>query len=110
MSFGISAKSMRLIINALTEKKEIEKASIFGSRSMGNYKNGPDIDIAIYVINITKEILNQINIELNERLPLPYYFDIIHYDPLTYQTWLPYKKKHNIKNILNNFRNKIKLN
>jgi len=48
MSFGISNKSMSIIINILRQKKEIEKASIFGSRSMGNYKNGSDIDLAIY--------------------------------------------------------------
>ena len=29
MSFGISAKSTEMIINALAEKKEIKKASIF---------------------------------------------------------------------------------
>ncbi|MDD4569421.1 MAG: nucleotidyltransferase domain-containing protein [Tepidanaerobacteraceae bacterium] len=82
MSFGISAKSMEMIINALGEKKEIEKASIFGSRSMGNYKNGSDIDIAIYGANITAEMLNEITVELNEKLPLPYYFDIVHYESL----------------------------
>lgn len=42
MSFGVSAKSMEMIINALAEK-EIKKASI---------------------------------------LPLPYYFDVVHYESL----------------------------
>lgn len=82
MSFGISAKSMEMIINALAEKKEIKKASIFGSRSMGNYKNGSDIDIAIYGTDITVEVLNEITVELNEKLPLPYYFDVVHYESL----------------------------
>lgn len=55
---------MEMIINALREKKEIEKASIFGSRSMGNYKNGSDIDIVIYGAKITDKTLNELSIEL----------------------------------------------
>ena len=35
MSFGISQKSMEMILSALAQTEEIEKASIFGSRSMG---------------------------------------------------------------------------
>lgn len=85
MSFGISQKSMEMILSALAQREEIEKASIFGSRSMGNYKNGSDIDIAIYGINITAEILNKISIELNEKLPLPYYFDVVHYESLKHE-------------------------
>ena len=85
MSFGISTKSMSMIINVLRQNKEIKKASIFGSRSMGNYKNGSDIDLAIYGTYITPEILNNISIELNEKSPLPYYFDIVHYETLKHE-------------------------
>jgi len=86
MSFGISKKSMEMILSALMQTQEIEKAFIFGSRSMGNYKNGSDIDMVIYGINITSEILNRISIELNEKLPLPYYFDIVHYEALKHES------------------------
>lgn len=82
MSFGISSKSMKMIVGVLEETKEVEKAVIFGSRSIGNYKRGSDIDIAIYGTEITWEIVNRISIELNEKLPLPYYFDIVHYESL----------------------------
>lgn len=73
---------MNMIINVLMNKKEVQKAAIFGSRSIGNYKNGSDIDIAIYGANITADLVNEISVELNEKLPLPYYFDIVHYDSL----------------------------
>ncbi|WP_028308134.1 nucleotidyltransferase domain-containing protein [Desulfitibacter alkalitolerans] len=82
MNFGITPKSMNMIINVLMNKKEVQKAAIFGSRSIGNYKNGSDIDIAIYGANITADLVNEISVELNEKLPLPYYFDIVHYDSL----------------------------
>jgi len=73
---------MDMIINLLMNKKDVQKAAIFGSRSIGNYKNGSDIDIAIYGANITADLVNEISVELNEKLPLPYYFDIVHYDSL----------------------------
>ncbi len=82
MSFGISAKSMQEIIDALKQKKEITQAAIFGSRAMGNFKKGSDVDIVLYGADISQEILNQISIELNEKLPLPYYFDLVHYESL----------------------------
>ena len=56
MSYSISVRSMDLIIHTLKQRKEIRKASIFGSRSMGNYKNGSDIDIVIYGTDITRNI------------------------------------------------------
>ncbi|NLW23234.1 MAG: nucleotidyltransferase domain-containing protein [Tissierellia bacterium] len=82
MNFGIPAKSMDLIIEAMAEYEEIERAAIFGSRSMGNYKNGSDVDIAIYGNDITMELVKRLSIKLNEILPLPYYFDIVHYESL----------------------------
>lgn len=82
MSFGISEKSMDMIVKVLTHRKEVEKASVFGSRSMGNYKNGSDIDIVIYGVHITDKTINEISIELNEKLPLPYYVDVVHYQSL----------------------------
>ncbi len=82
MNFGIPAKSMEMIKKTISLKKEIEKAVIFGSRSMGNFKNGSDVDIAIYGTKITRDIVNKISVELNEILPLPYYFDIINYETL----------------------------
>ncbi|MFO7153986.1 MAG: nucleotidyltransferase domain-containing protein [Caldicoprobacter oshimai] len=82
MSFGISKKSYDYIIYALSQCPAIEKAGIFGSRAMGAYKNGSDIDLVIYGRNITPEVVNRLSVMLNEELPVPYYFDIVHYDSL----------------------------
>ncbi|MDK2919775.1 MAG: uncharacterized protein PWQ37_2508 [Candidatus Petromonas sp.] len=82
MKFGISKKSFEYIIYALSKWPTIEKAAVFGSRAMGNYKRGSDIDLAIYGANITSETVNELSVMLNEELPIPYYFDIVHYDSL----------------------------
>ena len=80
--FGIPEKSMGLIRGALAACTEIDKASIFGSRAMGNYKNGSDVDLVVYGPGITPQMLNHLSIQLNEELPLPYYFDLVHYETL----------------------------
>ncbi len=82
MKFGITPRSKDMIVHALMKREEIEKAAIFGSRAIGNYKNGSDIDLAIYGSFITEETVNNLSVELNEKLPIPYYFDIVHYDSL----------------------------
>lgn len=82
MRFGIPEKSMTIIIETIKQFKEIEKVSIFGSRAIGNYKSGSDIDLVIHGSNVTDETVNKLSIRLNEELPLPFYFDIVHYGSL----------------------------
>jgi len=72
-----------MILQELKRRKEIQKAAIFGSRAMGNYKNGSDVDLVIYGPDVTENITNQLRIALNEELPLPYYFDIVHYESVS---------------------------
>lgn len=84
MNFGIPETSINMIIATLKKWVEIDKTIIFGSRAMGNHKNGSDIDLAIYGSEVTEEIINDVRVELNEELPLPYYFDIVHYEYLTH--------------------------
>ena len=50
--FGLLDRDIKYIIKALEQHDEIEKAIIFGSRAMGNYKKGSDVDIAIIGENV----------------------------------------------------------
>lgn len=83
MKFGISENSMAFILEALAQWKEIEGAAMFGSRAMGNYKNGSDIDLVVYGNDVTEEIISKLSVRLNQELPVPYYFDIVYYESLT---------------------------
>ena len=76
---GVKEQSHKLIIDTLKKYPEIEKAVVFGSRAMGNHKNGSDIDLAIYG-NILESVKIRISSELNEEKPLPYHFDVVAYD------------------------------
>ncbi len=57
----------------------IEKVILFGSRAKGNYKDGSDIDLAILGKNCTPSLAMEINVKLNEGLPIPYFVDVIDY-------------------------------
>jgi uncharacterized protein len=62
--YGIPARSFQLILDAFSVFKEIERAGIYGSRAMGNFKNGSDVD------------------GLEHELPIPLYFDLTHYETI----------------------------
>lgn len=81
--FGLLERDINYIKIAIKKSEEIERAVIFGSRSMGNYKKGSDIDLAIMGENITKDTMFKLNEYLNEEYPLPYFFDIINYSEIT---------------------------
>lgn len=80
--FGLLDRDIDCIYKALEQFEEIERAVIFGSRAMGNYKPGSDIDLAVFGENITSQILFRLDDYLNEVYPLPYFFDVIHYEAI----------------------------
>jgi predicted nucleotidyltransferase len=80
--FGLLKGDIDLIIKALANFKEIDRALIFGSRTMGNYKKGSDVDIAIFGETVTRKTMYDLNELLNEEYPLPYFFDLLHYEEI----------------------------
>lgn len=85
MKLGLSRFDMDYIISALSKFNEIERAVIFGSRAKGNYKEGSDIDIAIYGDDITFDTLSSLHSILEDQGPLPYLFDIVDYTHLDHK-------------------------
>ncbi|MGL5067653.1 MAG: nucleotidyltransferase family protein [Sarcina sp.] len=81
--FGLLDRDITYIKEALKKHKEIKSAIVFGSRAMGNYKNGSDVDLAILGENIDNKILFQLEDDLNEVYPIPYFFDILIYKDIS---------------------------
>jgi predicted nucleotidyltransferase len=77
--FGLPKKSFELIIHSIQKFPEVEQAMIFGSRAKGNHKKGSDVDIAIVGTKINADMVINLKTTLNEKLPVPYYFDVIDY-------------------------------
>lgn len=81
--FGLLDRDIEYIQKALNSFEEIEKAIVFGSRAMGNYKKGSDVDVAVLGEKITNKTLFKLDDYLNEVYPLPYFFDIINYNVIS---------------------------
>lgn len=84
MKFGLTQKDIKVIREVFQKFPEVEGAVIFGSRAMGNYKRGSDVDLAITGKQGSK-IADKIRGILNEETTLPYLFDIVFYESLESQ-------------------------
>lgn len=82
---GLTTTELNLIKQVLIAKNCTQKIILFGSRAKGNFKNGSDIDLAIQLKEPVdnKLILNQLKDQLENELPLPYFFDLVDYDEIT---------------------------
>ncbi len=83
MMYGLLERDLKYIYKAINKYSEIEQVIIFGSRAMGNYKTGSDVDIAIKGKNIDRKTIIKLSDDLNEEYPLPYFFDIINYNEIS---------------------------
>jgi predicted nucleotidyltransferase len=76
--FGLTEKQWAAIEEAVSRFEGIGEVVLFGSRAMGNHKPGSDVDLAIKGKNVSMELSSL----LNEELPLPHHFDVVHYGSL----------------------------
>lgn len=83
MSYGLSDRDMALIKEATQSFPEITQVILFGSRAKGNYKQASDVDLAIKGVKVTYDTVVRLIDVLNEQKPLPYFFDVIHYETIT---------------------------
>ena len=81
--YGLRDDDLKCIIDSIKKYEEIDKAVIFGSRAMGNYKKGSDIDLCIFGCNISNKILMELYDYLEEVSLMPYFFDVLHYEKLS---------------------------
>ena len=78
---GLDAKTLKLIESCFEKYPEIVWVKIYGSRAKGNYQRGSDIDLAFSSpVNYSAKLLGAL-----DNLPLPYMFDVTHYESLKNQ-------------------------
>ena len=83
--YGLLDRDLKYILEAVCKYLEIERVILFGSRAMGNYKKGSDVDIAIVGKNIDRKTVTRLSDDLNEEYPLPYFFDVVSYKDISNQ-------------------------
>lgn len=83
MKFGLTDKTYQLMLAAFRQFPEIESVEVFGSRAMGNCKPGSDVDLVLKGEEVTAQTVVELSTLLNEKLPIPYFFDIVSYQDIT---------------------------
>jgi len=79
--FGLTDKEIACIV-AILKQNDTQRSILFGSRAMGNYKKGSDVDIAV----IGNE--RKLSYCLNELSNLPYFFDVVNLEKIHSQKLL----------------------
>ncbi|SIT04618.1 nucleotidyltransferase domain-containing protein [Belliella pelovolcani] len=82
VEFGLSSNTIQSILETFKVYTQIEKAILYGSRAMGNYREGSDIDLTLIGEGLNLTILQAIENDLDELL-LPYKIDISLYKQIS---------------------------
>ena len=76
--WGLKEKDVTQLREAFARFPEILEVRVFGSRALGNFKPGSDVDLALYgkgpLVCATR-----VSTLLNQELPFPYHFDVVDY-------------------------------
>lgn len=80
MSFGLSEKTMALLKSVFKKYPAISQVKIYGSRAVGDYERGSDIDL-VFFFDTKEDLSSRLSRDLDE-LPTPYLFDVVNYDQL----------------------------
>lgn len=94
IKFGISEEVLTSIVAVFAKLKKIYRVRIFGSRALGCYKAGSDIDLAVEGLEIDLSYILEIQLKLEE-LMLPYRFDIVDFNSLNQD----YKLREHIERV-----------
>jgi uncharacterized protein len=78
MKTGLSDKSLQAIAKVVYSYERVQEAKIFGSRAMGTFRAGSDIDICLIGEELTLSDLNRISSELDE-LNIPEMIDLVNF-------------------------------
>ena len=83
MAYGLSERDLNLIVDSASAFPEIEQLILFGSRAKGTQKPGSDVDLAIKGESVNDATAIRLSAVLNEEQPLPYFFDVLHYEAIS---------------------------
>lgn len=76
--FGLKDKEIEAIVEVFNAFPALEKVVLFGSRARHTYRNGSDIDFAVYGSGLDHKSIREIEENLDELL-LPYKMDVLLY-------------------------------
>ncbi len=84
MRYGLTTDTLKQIIDTFAKTPQVEEVILYGSRAMGNYQPGSDIDLALKGKNLDMAEMLKISIALDE-LDLPYHIDLLLFEKIKNQ-------------------------
>jgi predicted nucleotidyltransferase len=81
---GLTTRDVKTLFDIFKKYQKVSLVYIFGSRAIGNYKPGSDIDFAIMNTGVDDEVISNIRSDIEES-NLPYFADIINYPTLQHK-------------------------
>ncbi len=80
--YGIEKTIWEKIFDVFVKTPSVDKVVLYGSRAKGTFKNGSDIDLAIFGDDFNLHLLRNLMDKLDDLL-LPYTFDVVVYKDIT---------------------------
>ncbi|MGL4943342.1 MAG: nucleotidyltransferase domain-containing protein [Thermoguttaceae bacterium] len=88
MEYGLRPDQLQTICTYFAKYPEIETAVLFGSRALGTYKLGSDVDLALKGDAVTIFTAARLKAEIEEETVIPYFFDIVAYPLLSHRDFI----------------------
>ena len=83
MTFRLRDPDIEYMQTLFGTEPTIEQMWLFGSRAKGTNQPGSDIDLALVGPAVSWQIKARIHAMLKEESPIPYFFDVAHWNTLT---------------------------
>ncbi len=83
MTFGRRETDLAYLNQLFAAEPAIEQVWLYGLRAKGTFQPGSDIDLALVGPAISRQLKARIHTVLEEESPIPYFFDVVHWNTLT---------------------------
>ena len=93
MTPGLSDKELDAVALIFRKFPGIHEAVLFGSRALGTFKPGSDVDIALKG-QVTLQDVARVKALLEEESPMPYLFDVVDYRTIETPAFKEHIDKH----------------
>ena len=85
MNFGLRDSDITFMDALFRQHTDIEQVWVYGSRAKGTNKPGSDVDLALIGPDVQRETVRHIHFVLEEDSPMPFFFDVLYWNPLANQ-------------------------
>jgi len=86
MNYGLRDTDLDYMLTLFRREPAIEQVWLYGSRAKGTNRPGADVDLALIGEQITRQTVGWIHSVLDDESPIPYFFDVIHWNTIANDT------------------------